>query len=343
MNPPRLRPRRIAAPSGQRRVASRRCVMALGAAALLVLGAVTIRPASAQYPPGGYRPANAYPTPAAGGFTYPAGRPAPASAPAARIAAGGIPSAYPMPSATGTAATAEQPTVAPESQGPTWGDTLRSGYARVAAGGWLMIPLGVCLAVTLLLAAERTFSLRRGRVIPKPFVRRFTECIDDGQLSFDEATGLCDEFDCPVAEVFRAAVRRWGRPMMEIEQAVLDAGDRVSTRLRRFIRVFHAVANVAPLFGLLGTVLGMIESFAAISGDSTMGQPELLAGGISQALVTTAAGLMTAIPAYLAFTYFSGKTEGYLSEIDRLCSKVIDGISAETLEQSKASRRKRAA
>ncbi len=207
-----------------------------------------------------------------------------------------------------------------------------------------MIPLGICSLIVLTLSLERLITLRRGRVIPRPFVRRFTECVEDGQLSYEEATELCEEFDCPVSEVFRAALRRWGRPMLEIEQAVMDAGDRVSERLRRFLRVFHAISNVAPLLGLLGTVLGMIESFETISSTESLGRPEMLASGISVALMTTAGGLSVAIPAYLAYMYFSSKSDSYLHEIDKLCQRVIDCISAEGLENADSgSRRKRRA
>ncbi len=217
---------------------------------------------------------------------------------------------------------------------------------KVAQGGWLMIPLGLCSLIVFSLSLERMIALRRGRVIPRPFVRRFTECVEDGQLSYDEATELCEEFDCPVAEVFRAAVRRWGRPMFEVEQAVIDAGDRVGEGLKRFLRVFHAISNVAPLLGLLGTVLGMIEAFDTISGQESLGRPEMLASGISVALMTTAGGLAVAIPAYLAYMYFSSKSDNYLNEIDKLCQRVIDCISAEGLENASSSgnnRKRRAA
>lgn len=209
---------------------------------------------------------------------------------------------------------------------------------KVMAGGWLMLPLGVCSLIVFALSLERMVALRRGRVIPRPFVRRFTECVEDGQLSFEEASEICEEFNCPVAEVFQAAVRRWGRPMLEIEQAVIDAGDRVAEGLRRFLRVFHAISNVAPLIGLLGTVLGMIDGFEAMSSQEAVGRPDMLASGISTALITTAGGLSVAIPAYLAYMYFSSKSDKYLHEIDKLCQKVIDCISAEGLESSGNSR-----
>ncbi len=218
--------------------------------------------------------------------------------------------------------------------------------AKVREGGWLMVPLAVCSLLVFALSLERMMALRRGRVIPRPFVRRFTECVEDGQLSYEEASEICAEFDCPVAEVFQAAVRRWGRPMLEIEQAVMDAGDRVADGLKRFVRVFHAISNVAPLLGLLGTVLGMIEAFEMMSSQESVGRPEMLASGISTALVTTAGGLGVAIPAYLAYMYFSSKTDRYLGEIDRLCQRVVDCISAEGLEnsgQARGSRKRRAA
>lgn len=243
------------------------------------------------------------------------------------------------------AAMQNPPADAPPPQAEEAGWEMPSVITKIAQGGWLMIPLGICSLIVITLSFERMIALRRGRVIPRPFVRRFTECVEDGQLSYDEATELCEEFDCPVAEVFRAAVRRWGRPMFEIEQAVMDAGDRVADGLKRFVRVFHAISNVAPLLGLLGTVLGMIEAFETISTQESLGRPELLASGISVALMTTAGGLSVAIPAYLAYMYFSSKSDNYLGEIDRLCQRVVDCISAEGLEEgnSGSNRKRRAA
>ena len=273
-----------------------------------------------------------------------------ASRPSARVARATAP---PPGQAAGQAASAQAaadppPADAAGSSGDDASDSspLSGFVARIVEGGWLMLPLGICSLIVLALSLERLVALRRGRVIPRPFVRRFTECVEDGQLSYDEATEICDEFDCPVAEVFRAAVRRWGRPMLEIEQAVMDAGDRVSDGLKRFVRVFHAISNVAPLIGLLGTVLGMIEAFETLGAQQAVGRPELLASGISTALVTTAGGLSVAIPAYLAYMYFSSKSDRYLGEIDKLCQRVVDCISAEGLENnsgSKNNRKRRAA
>ncbi len=259
--------------------------------------------------------------------------------PAQPYTASGVPS---IPSAA-IPANAEAASEETGEEGSSWEPP--AVIKKIWQGGWLMIPLAICSLIVFTLSLERLVALRRARVIPRPFVRRFTECVEDGQLSYEEATELCEEFDCPVAEVFRAAVRRWGRPMFEVEQAVMDAGDRVSDSLKRFVRVFHAISNVAPLIGLLGTVLGMIKSFEMMSNQESLGRPEMLASGISVALMTTAGGLAVAIPAYLAYMYFSSKSDSYLNEIDRLCQRVVDCISAEGLENagSRGGRKRRAA
>ena len=260
-----------------------------------------------------------------------------AAPPAARIAANGFNDGG-IPPAPATAALLDSPGPEAETPAAPWPPLI----ARVIGGGYLMIPIGLCALIIMTLSAERMIALRRGRVIPKPFVRRFTECVEDGNLSYEEATSICDEFDCPVAEVFHAAVRRWGRPMLEVEQAVVDAGDRVGGSLRRFLRVFQAISNVTPLLGLLGTVTGMIAAFDSLSvGPGAGGDP--LAAGISQALLTTAAGLSVAIPAYLAHVYFAAKSDRYLEEIDRLCQRVVECISSESLEVAKPTRRRKAA
>jgi biopolymer transport protein ExbB len=274
---------------------------------------------------------------------FPQNRLQPLGQPQARIATN--PNSIPTIPAAATVDpnAAQPPATEAAAEGFPWGLPVPAFVGKIAEGGWLMLPLAVCSLIVFALSLERMVALRRGRVIPRPFVRRFTECVEDGQLSYEEATDICKDFDCPVAEVFRAAVRRWGRPMFEIEQAVMDAGDRVNDSLRRFLRVFHAISNVAPLLGLLGTVLGMIQAFEVISSQESLGRPEMLAAGISTALLTTAGGLTVAIPAYLAYMYFSSKSDRYLGEIDKLCQRVIDCISAEGLENPTGKSRKRRA
>jgi len=159
------------------------------------------------------------------------------------------------------------------------------------------------------------------------------EQIEQQQMDRDEAIDLCVKNPSPIATICAAALKRYGRPAVEVEQMVLDAGERVSNQLRKHLRVFSAISNVTPLLGLLGTVLGMIEAFNSIAGSNAMGRPELLAGGIGQALITTAAGLLVAIPAYLAYMYFISKTDRLLMEMDAYAQKVVDAISSEGLAE----------
>ena len=202
-------------------------------------------------------------------------------------------------------------------------------------GGPLMVLIGLCSVVLLVFVFERFIALRRGRIIPRPFVKRFLQQIRDGQLDADAALELCEKNRSPVAEVFAAGIRKWGRPGVEVEQAIIDEGERVTNRLRKHFRVLNGVATVCPLLGLLGTVLGMIRAFNGIATGEAMGHPEMLAGGISQALLTTAAGLSVAIPALIVYLYFAGRVDQLIMDIDALGQRVVDMIADEP-QQSKS-------
>lgn len=199
-------------------------------------------------------------------------------------------------------------------------------------GGVLMFPLAGCSLMLVALIFERLVSLRRGRIIPRPFVKRFLEQIREGELERDAALQLCQENGSPVSEVFAGAVRKWGRPGVEVEQAIIDSGERVTNGLRRYLRIFNGIATISPLLGLLGTVVGMIRAFNAIATSDAIGRPELLAAGISEALLTTAAGLSVAIPALIFYMIFVSRVDRLIIEIDALGQSLVNVISAEELE-----------
>lgn len=196
-------------------------------------------------------------------------------------------------------------------------------------GGIVMFPLGACSFVLVAFVFERSISLRRGRVIPRPFVRRFLHQVSEGELDTDSALRLCEENGCPVAGVFAAAIRKWGRPSVEVEQAIMDSGERAANHLRRYLRVLNGVATVSPLLGLLGTVFGMISSFNSIAAAAAMGKPELMAQGIAEALITTATGLVIAIPALIAYLWFVSRVDSLVVELDALGQQLVRIISAE--------------
>ena len=196
-----------------------------------------------------------------------------------------------------------------------------------------MIPIVGCSFLLVTFVLERLISLRRSRVIPKPFVTRFMEQLADGQIDRAQALALCEENGSPVAQVFAAAVRKWGRPAVEVEQAVIDQGERATNSLRRYIRVFYAITTVGPLLGLMGTVLGMIQTFNVIAAGDALGRAELLAGGIAKALLNTAGGLAVAIPASILYVFFISRVDRLIIRIDALAQEVVNTISAEELQE----------
>ena len=194
-----------------------------------------------------------------------------------------------------------------------------------------MIPLVGCSFALAVFGIERLVSLRTGSVVPKLFVDRFVAQLQDRALSRSAALEACEENGSPAARVFAAAIRRWGRPAVEIEQAAIDACERELNHLRRYRRVFNGVATISPLLGLLGTVFGLIRSFNVVAAAGAMGRPDLLAGGFGEALITTAMGLLVAIPAMVLHSYFTSRVDRLAMRLDESCQQVIDEISQETL------------
>jgi biopolymer transport protein ExbB len=211
----------------------------------------------------------------------------------------------------------------------------RSMFDMLVAGGPLMIPIVLASFVMVLIVFERLISLRRRRVVPRLFIERFLLQLREGALDRNDALERCEEDSSYIARVFAAAVRKWGKPAVEVEQAVLDEGERIANLLRRYLRVLNGVSTVSPLLGLLGTVWGMIQAFNVIAVSPAMGRAEMLAGGISIALITTAAGLLVAIPALIFYLYFVGRVDSLVMEIDQHGQDLVNLISFEALEERK--------
>jgi len=210
-------------------------------------------------------------------------------------------------------------------------------------GGPLMWPLALCSVIGLAFVFERLVSLRRSRVIPKAFVKRFLAQVRDGSLDRERALAVCAENDCPISEIFAAAVRKWGRAGMEVEQAIMDAGERATNGLRKYVRIFTALAVIGPLLGLLGTAMGMIQAFNAVALSDVAGRQELLAKGISQALLNTAFGLIIAIPAQSFYFYLVSRVDRLVIEMDALGQELVQLISAEEIQYKEESRAARTA
>ena len=198
-------------------------------------------------------------------------------------------------------------------------------------GGALMWPILLCSIVTFTFAIERLVTLRRGRVLPRRFLKPFFSDLEKGKLTREDAVQRCRSDGSPVALVILSAVRRWGRPMSEIEQAINEGGEREVLSLRRNLRALHGSANLSTLLGLLGTVIGMILAFNQVAVASGQPRAEMLSTGIAQALLTTAFGLAVAIPSLFLHAYFSGRVERLVYEIDQRALAVAERICAESI------------
>jgi biopolymer transport protein ExbB len=233
--------------------------------------------------------------------------------------------ASPADSATKSALKAD-PGAVPKA-GPT--AVGRASIVRlVTTGNPMLWPLALCSIVTLGFALERLVALRRERVIPRDFVNRFLERLSSGKLDRERAVELCRANDSPVARVFAHAIRYWGQPAALIRQAIgHDAAGELAD-LRRNVRVLNGTATLAPLLGLLGTVIGMIESFDAL-GVGGRGKGEQLAHGISLALMTTALGLAIAVISVAAYYYLLHQVDSLVRDLDEQTLKVIDLVAGE--------------
>jgi biopolymer transport protein ExbB len=240
---------------------------------------------------------------------------------------------------------ATPPSAAPPADDAAAAGVIPTGnlLATIRDGGILMVPLIGCSFVLAVFAIERVVSLRTGRVVPRLFVTRFIEQVQARELARGAALDACDENGSPAARVFAAAVRRWGKPAVEIEQAAIDACERELNHLRRYRRVFNGVATIGPLLGLLGTVFGLIRAFNDVAGAGAMGRPDLLARGFGEALITTAMGLLVAIPAMVLHWVFTSRVDRLAMRLDETCQQVIDEISQESLAEPRpAAGRRRA-
>jgi biopolymer transport protein ExbB len=195
----------------------------------------------------------------------------------------------------------------------------------ITGGGWLMIPIFACSLISVSLILERFFSLRRARAYSKDLMDNIREILKHNRIA--EAISLCEETGGPLAFILKAGLMKHGKPRIEIREAVEDAGLLVIPSLERYLSVLATIANIAPLLGLLGTVVGMTEAFMVIQSHGGAVTPGDLAGGIGTALLTTVWGLIVAIPTLVAYNYFVTKVDNMVWEMEILSSELLDILS----------------
>ena len=187
---------------------------------------------------------------------------------------------------------------------------IQSVWDFIVKGGPMMIPIAICSLVALTVLIERLLTLRRKNVAPDDFLPNLRSAMGDGDGDRNQAMDYCRENPSPIATICATALRRHHEPIELLEKHIQETGEREVAKLRRFLRPLSVIAAISPLLGLLGTIFGMIKAFqtVATSGEA-LGKAELLATGIYQAMITTAAGLLVAIPTLIAYHWISAKME----------------------------------
>lgn len=198
-------------------------------------------------------------------------------------------------------------------------------WELVRAGGLFMWPIIVCSIAAVGILLERLWTLQRKRVLPQELIKKVSDLADKNQVTPKVIEAL--EKNSPLGRVLAAALanRHRGREIMM--ERVEDTGRHVVHELERFLNSLGTIASISPLLGLLGTVSGIITAFNAVMMGG-MGDPSKLAGGISQALITTAAGLSVAIPSLIAYRYLRGKVERIVIDMEKIAVAFADSLGA---------------
>ncbi|EXJ13328.1 MotA/TolQ/ExbB proton channel family protein [Imhoffiella purpurea] len=194
------------------------------------------------------------------------------------------------------------------------------------AGGWLMVPILICSVVASAIVVERAWSLRRKRILPPNLVVEIWKLHRREQLTPERIAEIRD--GSPLGRMLASGLvnRRHSREVMK--EALNDTGRHVVADLERFLNTLATIASVAPLLGLLGTVLGMIDVFGVIM-EAGVGNAGVLAGGISKALVTTAAGLSVAIPALMFHRFFDNRVAKLAIDMEEQALRLVEVLKGE--------------
>jgi len=198
-------------------------------------------------------------------------------------------------------------------------------------GGLMLLPIILCSIVALGIIVERFWSLQRNKILPSDLVPQVWKLSREEKLDAMAIRRL--KVDSPLGTILAAGLSnsRFGREIMK--ESIEEVGRQVAHDLERYLTALGTISAITPLLGLLGTVVGMIKVFAAIMSQG-VGDPSVLAGGISEALITTAAGLAVAIPSLMFHRYFEGRVDDLVLNMEEESLKLIEMIHGEREDSS---------
>jgi biopolymer transport protein ExbB len=194
-------------------------------------------------------------------------------------------------------------------------------FELLKAGGWLMLPIVAASVLALAIIIERFWALQRRRVLPRHLVAQVYQWAKNNQLDAARINAL--RAGSPLGQVLAAGLANLQQDREIMKESIEETGRHVVHELERYLNSLGTIAAVTPLLGLLGTVIGMIKVFSAITVQG-VGNPTILAGGISEALITTAAGLSVAIPALMCYRYFRGRIDELVVGMEQEALKLVE-------------------
>lgn len=206
----------------------------------------------------------------------------------------------------------------------------------IKAGGWLMLPLLLCSVIAMAIVAERFWTLQRRRITPNGLVLQAWQWAKDGKLDKKRVRGLRE--GSPLGRILAAGLVNLDHDREIMKESIEDVGRHVVHELERYLNTLGTIAAITPLLGLLGTVIGMIKVFSVITTQG-VGDPGVLAGGISEALITTATGLSVAIPSLMFYRYFRGRVDELVMTMEQEALKMVEVLHGEREVEADGRRR----
>ena len=208
----------------------------------------------------------------------------------------------------------------------------------VKSGGWLMLPIILCAIVAMGIILERFWTLQQKRVIPEDLTSKVWGWVKKDQLDQKQIQTLHQ--GSALGQILAAGLVNRDRERAVLKDAIEDTGRHVVHELERYLETLGTVAAVTPLLGLLGTVIGMVQVFTAITTHG-VGNPTVLAGGIAQALITTAAGLSVAIPSLIAYRYYRSRVDTLVVDMEKEAIKLVEALQRRADREGKGSKSKK--
>lgn len=199
----------------------------------------------------------------------------------------------------------------------------------VQSGGWLMVPILLCSILAAAISVERFWTLQRTRITPKNLLAQVWSSLKADDMDSQKLRDL--RGSSPLGQVLAAGIANAKRSRDIMKEAMEEAAGQVSHDLERYLTSLGIIASISPLIGLLGTVVGMIKVFTALMLQGA-GNANVLAGGISQALITTAAGLSVAIPALIFHRFFLRRIEELVVTMEQEAGKLVDILQGDKEE-----------